>query len=69
MSVTVKQYKDLLEEMKKVYPYEDEKTNINCMADLTTRYPRLEIQTEDEATGITVIMRAEFDRSDGNEQH
>lgn len=61
MSVTVKQYKDLLEEMKTVYPYKDEKTNVNYMVDMMTRYPRLEIQTEDEKTGVTIVMSKSFD--------
>lgn len=61
MSVTVKQYKDLLEEMKTVYPYDDEKTNINHMIDIMARYPRLEIQTEDEKTGVTIVMSKSFD--------
>lgn len=65
MSVTVKQYKDLLEEMKTVYPYKDEKTNVNLMVDIMARYPRLEIQTEDEKTGVTVILSKAIDGRDG----
>lgn len=66
MSVTVKQYKDLLEEMKKVYQYDDGKTNVNYMVDMMTRYPRLEIQTEDEKTGVTVVLsKAMIDGRDG----
>lgn len=64
MSVTVKQYKDLLEEMKTVYQYEDEKTNINYMVDMMTRYPRLEIQTEDEKTGVTVVLSKSLEGSE-----
>ena len=65
MSVTVKQYKDLLEEMKTVYQYEDEKTNVNYMVDIMTRYPRLEIQTKDEKTGVTVVLSKSIDGRDG----
>lgn len=61
MKVTVKQYKDLLEEMKKVYPYEDEKTNINYMFDMISRYPNLEIQTKDEKTGVIIVMSKQFE--------
>lgn len=59
--MTVKQYKDLLEEMKTVYPYKDEKTKIDTSMQLAYSSPRLEIQTEDEKTGVTIVMSKSFD--------
>ena len=64
MSVTVKQYKDLFEEMKKVYPYNEEKTIVSYLIQPLTGLPILKIETEDEETGVTVIMSKVFDRSD-----
>lgn len=64
MSVTVKQYKDLFEKIKKVYPYKEEKAIVNYLIQPLTGLPMLEIETEDEKTGVTVIMSKVFDRSD-----
>lgn len=65
MIVTVKQYKYLLEEMKKVYPYDEEKAGINIIQGPTSVTPTLEIRTKDEKTGVTIVMSKSFDGRDG----
>lgn len=53
---TVKQFKDVLEEMKTIYPYDDEKTRL-CTSDVRTFAPtQASIVTTDEATGIIIQM-------------
>lgn len=56
MRGTVKQFKDMLEEMKKIYPFEDEKTQLSTHNVLSMQNDALEIKTVDEKTGITIIM-------------
>lgn len=54
---TVKQFKDVLEEMKKVYPYDDEKTRLSTI-DIYRNVPCcVEIITTDEATGVEIMMQ------------
>ena len=54
---TVKQFKDVLEEMKKVYPYDDEKTRLSTI-DVYRNVPcSVEIITTDKATGVEIIMQ------------
>lgn len=62
---TVKQFKDALDEMKKIYPYDDEKTRL-CTLDCTTQsHDRVEIYTVDDSTGIEITM-SKFIKRDNN---
>jgi hypothetical protein len=56
--VTVKQVKDILEEMKTIYAYKDEKTAFDLGND-PSRWDRnvVNIITKDEETGITIDMK------------
>jgi hypothetical protein len=55
-SANVKQFLDALQEMKAIYPFDDEKT-ILCTRDLATlSHNSLSIRTKDEYTGIFIEM-------------
>lgn len=56
MRGTVKQFKDMLEEMKTIYPYEDDKTILSTHDIMTLGHTALEIKTTDEKTGVTIVM-------------
>lgn len=56
MRGTVKEFKDILDEMKGIYPYEDEKTWLSTHNILTREPDSLEIATVDETTGISIVM-------------
>lgn len=58
MRGTVKQFKDALEEMKMIYPYEEKKTYLSTHNILECRNISsfLEVTTEDEITGIKITM-------------
>lgn len=53
---TVKQFKDALEEMRKIYPFEDEKTRVDTRSLFTNNANSLTIITTDEETGIAIEM-------------
>lgn len=53
---TVKQFKDLLEDMKKVYPYKDEKTFLSTYDEDRLVPYAVTIITEDEETGVEIRM-------------
>lgn len=53
---TVKQFKDILEEMKTIYPYKDEDTILSTNNRKTMHHDALEISTTDEETGIKIVM-------------
>lgn len=55
-AATVKQFKEALDEMKKIYPFEDDKTII-CTRDIQSlSHNHLAIRTKDEKTGIYIEM-------------
>lgn len=56
MRGTVKQFKDILEEMKTIYPYKDEDTILSTHNIMTMHHDSLEISTTDEETGIKIVM-------------
>ena len=56
MNGTVKQFKNALEEMRGIYPFNDENTKICTFDPRTTRNDRLYICTVDEKTGIEITM-------------
>lgn len=53
---TVKQFKDTLEEMKKIYPFDDEKTRISSHNHFTNNANSLTIITTDEETGVNIEL-------------
>lgn len=53
---TVKQFKDMIEEMRTVYPFEDDKTYLSTHNIVSGDNSRLEIQTKDEKTGVDIVM-------------
>ena len=53
---TVKQFKDMIEEMRSIYPFDDEKAYMS-IHDLATREnSRLQIHVKDEKTGVLIVM-------------
>lgn len=56
MNGTVKQFKTILEEMRSIYSFEDDKTFLSTHDILSQGNNALEIQTEDEKTGVTIVM-------------
>ena len=55
-AANVKQFLDALDEMKTIYPFDDEKTII-CTRDLKSlSHNHLAIRTQDEKTGIYIEM-------------
>lgn len=56
MRGTVKQFKDMLEEMKTIYDYDDSETILSTHNLLTLGHDQLEIQTIDKETGVTIVM-------------
>lgn len=65
MNGTVKQFKDTLEEMKTIYPYEDDKTYIQTRNDLAELgYNNLCLATTDEKTGVLIELSKKVVRDD-----
>lgn len=62
MRGTIKQFKEMLEEMKTIYDYDDAETIMSTHNILTGRNDYLEIKTVDEKTGITILMAKELCR-------
>ena len=46
----------MLDEMKTIYPYEDEKTRLSTHDVFSMSHHALEIETVDEDTGIKIVM-------------
>ena len=53
---TVKQFKDMIEEMKSIYPFDEEKAYMSTHDLMTKDNFKLQIQVTDEKTGILVVM-------------
>lgn len=56
MRATVKQFKDALDEMREIYPFEDDKTFMGTENPVTMQHNRLSIHTTDEKTKIQITM-------------
>ena len=56
MNGTVKQFKDTLELMHSVYPFEDDKTRIQTRSIQSLEHDHVSIITQDEKTGVWVEM-------------
>ena len=64
MNGTVKQFKDTLEVMRKVYPFEDDKTRMQTRSLETLDHNHLSIVTQDEKTGVWVEMSRDLVKED-----
>lgn len=60
-STTVKQFKDALEEMKKIYPFKDEETILCTRNFASLQHNHLAIRTKDKETGIYIEMSKSLD--------
>lgn len=56
MNGTVKQFKDTLEVMRSVYPFEDDKTRMQTRELKSLDHNHLSIVTQDERTGVCIEM-------------
>lgn len=56
MNGTVKQFKDMIKEMRTIYPFEDDKTYLSTHNIVSVDNNRLEIQTKDDKTGVDIVM-------------
>ena len=56
MNGTVKQFKDTLEIMRTVYPFEDSKTRMQTRDIQSLDHNHLSIVTQDEKTGVWIEM-------------
>ena len=56
--ISVKQFKDAIEEMRTVYPFTDENAHLSNCVDLFTGEVgrRVEVATTDERTGVHIVM-------------
>ena len=55
--MTLKQFYDVLEEMRTIYPFEADKTYLGNLRDLPSdSFMNVEILTKDEKTGIQIVM-------------
>lgn len=60
MGGTVKQFLDTLEEMRAIYPFEDDKTRLSTHNSNTCSPNSLTIVTKDEKTGIWVELHKDI---------
>lgn len=55
--MSIKQFNDVLEEMRQIYKFDDNETYIGELRDsITNHQNNVEIITKDPATGIQIIM-------------
>lgn len=55
--MTLKQFYDVLKDMRSIYPFEDDKTYLGNLRDLPSdSFLNVEILTKDEKTGVQIIM-------------
>ena len=64
--MTVEEFKDILDEMRQVYPYRDEETLFGTSYDPREAQStsRVELYTKDQATGVYITMRKDGTRND-----
>lgn len=61
MDGTVKQFCEWLNEMRKIYPFDDEKTRIRAFNFTNNVNNSLQISTIDEKTGIHIFMSKDIE--------
>lgn len=54
--MTINQLKCVLAEMKRIYSYDEKKTEVGTMNLISQTHNRVEIHTVDELTGIEIVM-------------
>ena len=60
--MSLSQFNKTIEEMRSIYPFEDNKTVLGNLKDmLSDSQRRVEIITKDEETGITIVMQKGVD--------
>lgn len=57
---TVKQFLDTLDEMRTIYPFEDDKTRLSTHSPESLSHNALTIVTKDERTGIWIELHKEI---------
>ena len=56
--MTLKQFNDTIKDMRTVYNFKDDETRLISLMDLRSDSLRsVEIITQDEATGVTVVLK------------
>lgn len=66
--MTINQLKCVLAEMKRIYPYDEKKTEITNIDIRSMTYNRIEINTVDDITGIHIVMAKEVNRGDYDDE-
>lgn len=61
MNGTIKQFKDTIEEMRTLYPFEDDKTYLSTHNLFCRENNRLQIRTRNDNTGIIIVMEKQID--------
>lgn len=62
IGMSLAQFNKAIEEMRSIYPFEDDKAVLGNLKDmLSDSQRRVEIITRDEDTGITIVMQKEVD--------
>lgn len=60
--LTVEEFFTILEEMRGIYPYKNDKTHVvNRLDCVTNEYRMVELVTVDEKTGVTIRMSKKGD--------
>ena len=63
--MTLKEFNDVLNDMHKVYPFENDKTRIcDVYNPRNASFNQVEIRTQDEETGVWITMSKEVERGD-----
>lgn len=62
MNGTIKQFKDTIEEMRAIYPFDDDKAYITTYNLRSEKNKVLRIHTTDEKTGIEIVMEKQIER-------
>lgn len=56
MHGTVKQFKDTLDVMRKIYPFKDDETRMGTENPMNMEHDMLYLDTVDEETGVRITM-------------
>lgn len=58
--MTVQQFKDVIADMKKVYPFKDDEARLGNMIEIKSfDINHVEVHTEDKKTGVFIVMQKE----------
>lgn len=60
--MTIKQFNDVIKDMKTIYPFEDDKARLADTRDVISCAERhVEVLVKDERTDITIVMSKDID--------